>query len=296
MRMLQSIAFVVGLAASVTPAGQDGDKPATKQDVQDLKAEVQDLKSLLVRILELDEQRLSGLRAVLNDARARGLSKPVAIEHEATAKSDKVQPSSTGGHPRSANEAGSISGHVAVSGHPGALVYVYIEDLPGKLAKSRQVEVKQVEKEFVPSALVVQRGTKVVFPNLDKISHNVFSLTPGAQFDLGTYQAGDKAGAFTFTQPGPVEVFCNLHSQMAASILVVPNEHYAKVGPDGRFLLKGVPPGRRKIAVWTPNVPPSIESVEVSPGQEARVELSIQASSAAPKHTDKNGMPYGSYQ
>jgi hypothetical protein len=30
-----------------------------------------------------------------------------------------------------------------------------------------------------------------------------------------------------------VEIYCNIHLQMAASALVVPNRHYAKVKPDG---------------------------------------------------------------
>jgi plastocyanin len=280
------------LLLAATP-GPDAERPASKADVQELKAEVQELRTLLVHMLEADEARLSALRAALNEARGKKESVAARTEEKSTtAKSEKpMSPARAGA------EKGTISGRVTLSGgSPSTLVYAYVEDVHGKLVKNKTVEVKQVDKQFAPSALVVQRGTKVVFPNLDKISHNVFSLTPGSAFDLGTYQAGDRPGAYTFTQPGPVEVFCNLHAQMAATILVVPGPFYAKAGADGRFVLKDVPAGRHKLVVWTPNVPIVSQTIEVNPGQDATADITIQASAAPPKHTDKNGMPYGSYQ
>ena len=88
---------------------------------------------------------------------------------------------------------------------------------------------------------MVQRGTSIAFPNKDNIYHNVFSLSSGNSFDLGLYNSGGEAKTHTFTEPGSVDVYCNIHPQMAASVLVVPNRHFAKVKPDGTFEIAGVP-------------------------------------------------------
>ena len=47
----------------------------------------------------------------------------------------------------------------------------------------------------------------------------VFSLSRGASFDLGRYPRGESRER-TFTRPGLVKVYCHLHSQMSATIVV----------------------------------------------------------------------------
>ena len=68
---------------------------------------------------------------------------------------------------------------------------------------------------------------------MDNIYHNVFSMSANNAFDLGLYNSGGEPKSHTFTEPGPVDVYCNIHPQMAASVLVVPNKHFAKVKADG---------------------------------------------------------------
>jgi plastocyanin len=262
--------------------------PASKQDVEELKEEVRELRSILIRLLEVEEARARGLAEVLAETKSPGSTggaKKTAVA-EPRAQESKRE-----------SGTGTITGRVRVTGSSGTPVaYVYVDDVPGRLAKNKTVQVRQVEKRFVPSVLVVQRGTKVLFPNEDNIFHNVFSLTPGASFDLGTYRAGDPAAAYTFMQSGVVDVFCNLHSNMNASVLVVPNTYYAKVDAEGRFTIAGVPAGKRKIVAWTPNVPPVSKTVEVQTNSSAQFDVEIQGRDGAPAHTNKNGVPYGSYQ
>src|SRR6267142_5392420 len=51
-------------------------------------------------------------------------------------------------------------------------------------------QIVQRGKAFVPDLLVVPQGTTVEFPNWDPFSHNVFSRSPAAQFDLDRYGQG----------------------------------------------------------------------------------------------------------
>ena len=104
------------------------------------------------------------------------------------------------------------------------------------------------EKRFTPHVVAVSRGASVNFPNVDRIFHNVFSRSPGNEFDLGLYRKGAQR-AFRFGTPGLVRVYCNIHPQMAGYVMVLEDAAYTVTGEDGRFRLR-LPPGRRRLRVW----------------------------------------------
>jgi plastocyanin len=172
--------------------------------------------------------------------------------------------------------------------------YVYIDGPKTMPLRSSPVEIKQSARQFVPAVAVVQVGTRVSFPNADKVLHNVFSLTPGDAFDLGGVKAGDRPNPVALLKPGHVEVFCNIHSGMRADILVVPNAHWAQVRPDGSFQISGVPVGGQRVVLWGPNVKPASQRIEVTP---AGATVTFTAEGAGRKrHLNKHGGAYESYE
>ena len=84
---------------------------------------------------------------------------------------------------------------------------------------------------------------------MDAIFHNVFSLSKPRSFDLGNYPKG-QTRKVVFPVPGIVYVYCHLHPNMAASIVVTPNQWSAKADEDGNFHLAGVPPGKYTAVAW----------------------------------------------
>ena len=94
-------------------------------------------------------------------------------------------------------------------------------------------------------------------------------------------------------KPGPVEIFCNIHSKMRADVLVVPNSHWTRVAADGSFQLAGVPVGTRKIVLWSPTLKPVSQQVDVT-AKGGSVTFSSEAMSIRP-HLNKRGQAYGSY-
>ena len=185
-----------------------------------------------------------------------------------------------------------VTGRVQLEGGSGQ-AYVYVENVPTQLAKGAALDIKQSGRQFQPRAAVVQAGTKLNFPNLDSMYHNVFSKTPGNTFDLGIYRAGDPMRSYTVTNPGVVDIFCDMHSEMTASILVVPSKLYVAVGADGTFTLENVPRGSRKLVAWAPGFEAKPQVVSVT-GNGATADFSLRPKSAA--HTNKSGLPYGSYK
>ena len=129
---------------------------------------------------------------------------------------------------------------------------VYLESAPASAfagAEPRHETMDQRNETFVPRVLAITVGTTVDFPNSDHIYHNVFSLRGPRPFDLGRYAAGHSRSV-RFDRPGIVRVFCEIHSHMSAFILVFGHRYFAVTGPDGRYQIGRVPPGRYTLAAW----------------------------------------------
>src|SRR5436190_1167396 len=71
----------------------------------------------------------------------------------------------------------------------------------------------------------------------------------GAQFDLDRYGQG-QSKSVPFNNVGLAQIFCNIHPQMKASLLVVPNRYFARADAEGHFAIHDVPPGRYVLIGW----------------------------------------------
>ena len=127
---------------------------------------------------------------------------------------------------------------------------------------------------FEPRVVVVPVGGTVDFPNMDPIYHNVFSVSPPRRFDLGKYPRG-QSRSITFPKAGLVNVFCDIHSNMAAFILVVPNRHWTRPAADGRFELPDVPAGRWRLRAWHPDFPAREVEVQVPASGDVSLDVSL---------------------
>jgi plastocyanin len=117
-------------------------------------------------------------------------------------------------------------------------------------ARRPHPKIEQHHKQFDPRFLVIPVGTTVDFPNLDPFFHNVFSLFDGKRFDLGLYEAGTSRSV-PFTRPGVCYVFCNIHPEMSAVIVVVDTRYYGVTNRVGEFSIPDVPPGRYTVSAWS---------------------------------------------
>jgi hypothetical protein len=101
----------------------------------------------------------------------------------------------------------------------------------------------------MPDLVVVPIGSAVSFPNLDPIFHNIYSLSKAKTFDLGSYDKGETRKV-VFPKPGIVEIYCHLHPNMAATVVVTPNRWYAKPDAKGEYRIPDVPPGKYTVVAW----------------------------------------------
>ena len=124
-------------------------------------------------------------------------------------------------------------------------VVIYLEESTPRASVSAGsgVPMQQLDRRFLPDLVVVPAGSTVSFPNMDPIFHNIFSLSKPKEFDLGSYNKGETRNV-VFSKPGIVYVYCHLHPNMAATVVVTPNRWFARADPAGQYTIPGVPPGR----------------------------------------------------
>jgi len=146
-------------------------------------------------------------------------------------------------------------------------------------------------KQFVPRILPIVVGGKVSFPNQDPILHNAFSTSKDNAFDVGLYGSGE-AQTVTFTRPGYVRVYCNVHHSMVGHILVLDTPYFVRPGPDGRFAFADLPKGKGDLVIWHDRATPW--HAEAVPGETAAVDVTLDLNlRRIPPHMNKFGKPYG---
>lgn len=113
----------------------------------------------------------------------------------------------------------------------------------------KRMVMLQKDKTFSPHVLAVPMGAMVDFPNADPIFHNAFSSYSGQIFDIGLYAPGSSRSV-RFAREGVVRVFCNIHAEMSAVIVVVGSPYFATTKRDGTFEIANVPPGDYELSVF----------------------------------------------
>lgn len=201
--------------------------------------------------------------------------------------------------------AGTVTGTVSLldkGGRPAkdlADVVIYVENArpprsrPSPTPSPAPPSIVMKGKSFTPRVAVVGVGGTVEFPNEDPIFHNVFSVSGENRFDLELYKR-PKTGKATFQHPGVVKVYCNIHPQMSAVVLVRENPFFTKAGPDGRFTLEGVPAGKYVVKAWHDRAGEAATSVTVpAEGSVTAAALALDASTYKPvAHKNKFGKDY----
>jgi plastocyanin len=290
-------ALVLAPAGALAAGDTAADVARLQGEIDRLKQELADQRQLILQLMQAEQQRYD---VVLKYLRAGGGGGADLSGLPPPPSPSSVMPRGTGGAGESARETGGGSGHeaatisgkVRASGGEIGEAYVYVDGLRSS-TRGHTVEIKQRDKQFAPRVVVVPLGTKVVFPNQDTVIHNVFSTAPGNSFDLGSVKGGETSPPIVLLKPGPVEIFCNIHSKMRADVLVVPNNHWTRVAADGSFSLSGVPVGTRKVVLWSPTLKPVSQQVEVTP-KGGTATFNSEAMSIKP-HLNKRGQAYGSY-
>ncbi len=103
----------------------------------------------------------------------------------------------------------------------------------------------QFGRTFFPSLLLVREGQPVHFRNSEDELHNVHVVDTRTGSTVLNVAMPILGGSYyhTFERAGTYDVSCNVHADMAATILVTSTPYAVVADYDGRFSLPDVPPG-----------------------------------------------------
>jgi plastocyanin len=86
-------------------------------------------------------------------------------------------------------------------------------------APAEEHVIVQKDRDFSQVEITIKRGDSIVFKNADEVTHNVFSASPGLEFDIRR-QAPGGASTVPFEKPGTAEVRCSIHPKMKLMVTV----------------------------------------------------------------------------
>ncbi len=134
-------------------------------------------------------------------------------------------------------------------GKPLADAVVYAEPEGPPPPKVQQAgEIAQKGLKFIPLVSVVQTGSKVFFPNNDRVRHHIYSFSPAHKFDQKLY-SGEAAAPQVFDRAGTVVLGCNIHDRMLAYVKVVDTPYFAKTDGAGAARIE-LPAGKYVLRAW----------------------------------------------
>lgn len=147
-------------------------------------------------------------------------------------------------------------------------------------------------KTLLPHVLVIPVGSTVQFPNDDPISHNLFSLSSGNNFDLGLYRRGT-GKSYTFRTPGVVNVYCNVHPTMSSVIYVMSSPYFAFTDANGNFALPDIAPGSYTLVAWNEQGGMTQSKLDVPAAGKSNVGITLDSTTyRASSHLNKENKPY----
>lgn len=91
--------------------------------------------------------------------------------------------------------------------------------ITASVALAADTTITQKDREFSQSTASIKPGDTVTFKNVDSVTHNVFSNSPGLEFDIRR-QAPGGSSTVPFPKEGEVEVRCSIHPKMKLIITV----------------------------------------------------------------------------
>lgn len=152
---------------------------------------------------------------------------------------------------------------------------VYIQGLAPAKASDPPPVLSQKDKNFTASILPVQPDEPVEIRNDDRVRHHIrsnaepwaFNLKPRAPGETVTrsFQAPKDGGV------GVIPVYCDIHSNMRAHILVMPSPKWQLLPETGGgFKLSGIPPGTYTLTAWHPTLKAQPVTFTLKKGQKRK--------------------------
>jgi plastocyanin len=183
---------------------------------------------------------------------------------------------------------GPVTSEEVVTGDGGTLanVVVYVKTAPDGYsfpAPAAPAKIEQKGCQYHPHVVAMEVGQNVDVVNDDQTTHNIHPIP----MQNREWNESQPPGAAPIEKSFPREeiaipVKCNVHPWMKAYMAVLPNPFFQVTEKDGKFDLKGLPPGTYTLVAWQELYGASDpQTVTIGPKETKDVNFTFKASAAA---------------
>lgn len=153
-----------------------------------------------------------------------------------------------------AHVEGTVVPPKSAAGSPKQLqeTIVWVESKRAEEHPPGTLDVRLTETGYEPEWDSVPVGTRLRLRNDSDVFHTPFCPDPTGGFHLAPLRPGDHV-EITLSRPGELHLFCELHSEATAVLLVLPVGEYARPDAMGHFRLAGLPSGPCIVSYWHPD-------------------------------------------
>ena len=141
-----------------------------------------------------------------------------------------------------------------------------------KTIKPVDILIDQKDKELIPHVTAVQVGTRISFPNNDKIRHHVYSFSESKSFEIPLYKDVEPKPV-VFDKAGVIPLGCNIHDWMNAFVFVSETPYFSLSDKTGTAQIKNLPAGKYLAKLYHP----SMKDWKKQTGKEIQVSNSLSA-------------------
>lgn len=156
-------------------------------------------------------------------------------------------------------------------------VMVYVEGAGrGDGSTMSAASLDQKDCRYEPHVLGVAVGQKLAITSSDPCVHNVHCNPPkNPAMNLAFMAASDRKEV-SFATPEFVVLKCDVHPWMTAHVGVFENSLFDVTTDEGRFEIKGIAPGKFKLAAWHERFGRLAREVEIVDDRPIEIELTYQ--------------------
>ncbi len=162
-----------------------------------------------------------------------------------------------------------------------ANVFVYVKDGLGNYVydpPAGSAKIDQHECRYHPHVFGMRVGQTLEIVNSDPTLHNIHALPKGnTEFNTGQPILG-MITKHTFTAKEVMVPFkCDVHGWMNAYVGVLDHPFFAVTDDEGKFDIKGLPPGTYTIEAWHEKAGATTQSVTVAPKETKDITFTLKA-------------------
>jgi len=166
-----------------------------------------------------------------------------------------------------------------VTGPGSSLQYVVIYVSAGDpgTAATEAVRYDQKGCQYLPHVAVLEANQPLEIYNNDQTSHNIHPLaTSNAEWNK-SQPPGAPPIHTSYAKPEFIPVKCNVHPWMHGYFAVLATSRHAVSGPDGKFTLTGLPPGKYTLTAWHEKFGTQTQDVTITGSETATVNFVFKA-------------------